>query len=553
MNKKAIAPILLSSVMIITSFSGCGSKTDKAAGTATSEPTGKTQVITDKQAEAITLPISKEKISLSYFAMPEPYVVTKMKGYADMVAFQEAEKRTNIAIKWREESYTDPKPKLNLMFSTGEPEDIIWDAYNANGGAKKLLDDGMILSLTDYVDKYAPNLKKLMKENPQLMQEISTDDGRIYMFPEIRLDPTTRANSGFQVRNDWLKNLNLKAPTTIDEWYTVLKDFKEKDPNGNGQKDEVPFVSLSRKKNSQSFTNFAPGFGILDVDFYVDKDKVKFGPLEAGYKDYVTTLAKWYKEGLIDPEYATMEAKNFDAKITGDKGGAYYAALSGNLGKYLSTKKDDPSFDLVGVQNPKAADGKSYAAVSAFGKMVPHGASIGKNNKHIIETIKWLDWHFSEEGITLFNWGIEGKSFTGKGQDKKFTDLIMKNPDKLSIEEADAKYAGCVLVQMPGIDDPLAFQQLKCATPQQLGASKAWGTMDTSRIIPPLFFDETRTQENANILSEANTYLDEMFNKFVMGIEPLENYDKFVQKLKEMKVEQVVKNYQESYDKAKKK
>jgi len=548
MKKKAIVPILLSTVLVITSLAGCSTKKNSTADQAS----GGTQAVTDKDAEPITLPISKDKITLSYFAMPEPYVVSKMKGYAEMTVYQEAEKKTNIAIKWREESYTDPKPKLNLMFATGEPEDIIWDAFNANGGAKKLLQDGMIVPLNEYIEKYAPNIKKLLKENPELLKQISTDDGSIYMFPEIRLDPITRANSGFQIRKDWLDNLKLQPPANINDWYTVLKAFKEKDPNKNGEKDEIPFVSLSRKKSSQSFTNFAPGFGILD-DFYIEKEKVKFGPLETGYKEYVSTLAKWYKEGLIDPEYATQEAKNFDAKVTGNRGGSYYAALSGNLGKYLSTMKKDPTFDLIGVQNPKSSDGKAYAAVNSYGKMAPHGASIGKNNKHIVETVKWLDWHYSTEGHALFNWGLEGKSYTGNDQSRKFTDLVLKNPDGLSLEEADAKYAGGVLVQMSVINDPLAFQQLKASTPQQKSATNAWGSQDLSKILPTLFFDDVKTQENTNVMSEVNTYLDEMFNKFVMGIEPLDNYDKFIQKLKDMKIEQVVKNYQESYDKSKQK
>ena len=91
--------------------------------------------------------------------------------------------------------------KMNLMFSTGDTEDIVWDAWkHASGGPKKLLDEGLIVSLNPYIEKYAPNLKKLLQETPGLLEQISTDDGRIFMFPTIRLVPITRANSGFAIR-----------------------------------------------------------------------------------------------------------------------------------------------------------------------------------------------------------------------------------------------------------------------------------------------------------------------------------------------------------------
>ena len=70
--------------------------------------------LTNAPAEALTLPIVKTPISIGFMAYPELYVVSKMKGYAEMEIFQELEKRTGINIKWREESYIDPKPKINL-------------------------------------------------------------------------------------------------------------------------------------------------------------------------------------------------------------------------------------------------------------------------------------------------------------------------------------------------------------------------------------------------------------------------------------------------------
>lgn len=557
-SSKRILAMLTACMIAASTFSACGAKanadSDSANGTsqtaasqAESKEYADDMELTDAPAEEITLPISKDGVEISYFAMPEPTIVSKMKGYADMTVYQEAEKLTNVKIKWREESYTDPKQKMNLMFSTGETEDIVWDAHvHAAGGPKKLLSEGLIIPLNKYIEQYAPNLKKLIKETPGLLEQISTDDGRIFMFPEIRLSQVTRSNSGFAVRKDWLDKANLPVPETIEDWYTTLKTFQEQDMNGNGKKDEC-FISLGKNKSSQSITNFSVAYGLID-EFFVKDGVVKFGANEPAYKEYLAEMAKWYKEGLIDPEFSTQDAKQFEAKMTSDVGSAYYGSLSGNLGKFLNAKRDDPSYDLVPVPMPKAPDGKVYVAVNAFGKLVPHGASICATNEHIIETVKWLDWHYSEQGHTLFNWGIEGQAYEIKDGKKQFTDLILNNPDGLSKEEAGSRYAGGVVSQMPIVDDPDVFLQMK-SLPQQKEASAIWSAADTSMILPPLFFTEEETSENANIMSEVTTYLSEQYNKYIMGIESLDTFDDFQAQLRDMGLEKVIACYQQSYDK----
>lgn len=537
----------MAAAILGTALTGCGGS---GSGSANPEMEGMADnmELTDAPAEEITLPISTDGVEISFFAMPEPVITSKMKGYDEMTVYQEAEKLTGVHINWREESYTDPKQKMNLMFSTGDMEDIIWDAHvHAAGGAKKLLDEGLIVSLNPYIEKYAPNLKKLLQETPGLLEQISTDDGRIFMFPEIRLDPVTRANSGFAIRKDWLERANLPVPQTIEEWYTTLKTFQEMDMNGNGKKDEC-FVSLGYEKSSQSLVNFAVAYGLIagGTDFYVKDGEVKFGAYEPEYKDFVAEMAKWYAEGLRDPEFSTQDATQFESKMTSDVGAAYYGSLSGNLGKFLNARSGDPEYDLVAAPMPKAPDGNVYVAVNAYGKLVPHGAAISTTNENIIETVKWLDWHYSEEGSTLFNWGIEGQAYEVVDGKKQFTDLILNNPDGLSNEEAGARYAGGVITQMPIVEDPEVFLQMK-SLPQQKEASALWSSADTSMILPQLYFSSEITTENANIMSEINTYVAEQFNKYVMGIESLDTFDQFQQQLKDMGIETVLANYQASY------
>lgn len=542
--------LLMAAAILGSTLTACGGGSDSGTNGSDSAVEGLAEdmALTDAPAEEITLPISTDGLELSFFAMPEPVITSKMKGYSEMTVHQTAEELTGVHINWREESYTDPKQKMNLMFSTGDTEDIVWDAWkHASGGPKKLLDEGLIVSLNPYIEKYAPNLKKLLQETPGLLEQISTDDGRIFMFPTIRLDPITRANSGFAIRKDWLDRAGLPVPETIDEWYTMLKTFQDMDMNGNGLKDEC-FVSMGFEKTSQSMDNFAVAYGLVaGTDLYVKDGQVKYGAYEPEFKDFVAEMAKWYSEGLLDPEFSTQDSKQFDSKMVNDMGGAYYGSLSGNMGKFITARSDDSEYDLVPAPMPKAPDGKVHTGISGYGQMVPHGASICSTNENIVETVKWLDWHYSEEGTALYNWGIEGQSYEVVDGKNQFTDLITNNPDGLSKDEADARYAGGVLTQMPIVEDPEVFLALK-SLPQQKAASQLWCQADTSWLLSPLYFDSETTTENANIMSEIKTYVAEQFNKYVMGIESMDTFDQFQQQLKDMGIETVLANYQASYD-----
>lgn len=550
--KKRTRPLalLMAAAILGSTLTACGGGSDSGTNGSDSAVEGLAEdmALTDAPAEEITLPISTDGLELSFFAMPEPVITSKMKGYSEMTVHQTAEELTGVHINWREESYTDPKQKMNLMFSTGDTEDIVWDAWkHASGGPKKLLDEGLIVSLNPYIEKYAPNLKKLLQETPGLLEQISTDDGRIFMFPTIRLDPITRANSGFAIRKDWLDRAGLPVPETIDEWYTMLKTFQDMDMNGNGLKDEC-FVSMGFEKTSQSMDNFAVAYGsVAGTDLYVKDGQVKYGAYEPEFKDFVAEMAKWYSEGLLDPEFSTQDSKQFDSKMVNDMGGAYYGSLSGNMGKFITARSDDSEYDLVPAPMPKAPDGKVHTGISGYGQMVPHGASICSTNENIVETVKWLDWHYSEEGTALYNWGIEGQSYEVVDGKNQFTDLITNNPDGLSKDEADARYAGGVLTQMPIVEDPEVFLALK-SLPQQKAASQLWCQADTSWLLSPLYFDSETTTENANIMSEIKTYVAEQFNKYVMGIESMDTFDQFQQQLKNMGIETVLANYQASYD-----
>lgn len=541
---------VLTFLLVMSLFGGCTSN----KGTDSSKKgTENQQAATVDKITSIPLPIVKQPLTLSAFvAMDVAKDGASMKSYDEKVCYKELEKKTGIHIKWFHPAAGQETEQFNLMLASGDlPDMISWNFTGIPGGPSKLIQDGVIIPLNDLIDKYSPNLKRVIASDPQISKEIRTDDNTIYNYPFMCIDKSQNSADkspafqtfGWQIRKDWLEKVNLPLPETLDQWYEVLKAFKTKDPNGNGKNDEIPYAA----QGIPDIAVLMRSWGI-DNGFFRDGSTIKHGTNTPEYKDFLGTMAKWYKEGLIDPDFAATDGKQFDAKVTGNLAGAWSGPTSGRLGRFVQLMKaKDATVKISGTVPPNIVAGKSYKFDfnSAF-KVQNSGYAISKSSKYQKECAMWLDYPYSEEGGTLMNWGIEGTSYKKVDGQIRFTDDILKNAKGLSIDQALAQYSlgstGGNLIQ----DSSLWLQRM--SLPEQKEAIKLWAVGDKSRMLPPLTPTKEESSKLAAIMNEINTYNNEMMLKFIMGIEPLSNFDNFKQKLKSLGIEDAIKLEQAALD-----
>ncbi|TVY05417.1 extracellular solute-binding protein [Paenibacillus cremeus] len=550
-NLGKLSALSLSAALLVSVFSGCTSNATK--------PTGSTEKSGEAAISTIPLPIVSKPITLKMFVAMDAKVAATMKNYNEIAVFKELEKRTGIHIEFIHPASMDAaaiKEQFNLMVASGDLPDLIY--YNwindYNGGPNKAIKDGVILPLNDLVDKYAPNLKAFMASDPKANKQLRTDDGTIYVFPEAqspnqfaKVNPNPNPafqTFGWQIREDWLEKLNLKKPETIDDWYEVLKAFKTKNPSGSGKGDEIPLAP----KGAGDLQNWVRAWGI-NYGFYVDNGKVKYGPYTPEYKDSLTTLAKWYKEGLIDPDFGITDAKQFDAKVMGNRAGSWVGSTSGTFGRFVQLMKaKDPSVKLGGTVPPYVKGTKSYNFnIDEIKVASGGGVAISAKSKYAKEAAMWLDYGYSPEGGLLNTFGIEGQSYKMVNGSPQLLPEITNNPQGLSIDEALSKYSrgsgGLAFIMTPEI-----WQQ-RMALPEQQKIIGLWKEGSYDRTMPP---GVTPTIEEstkmASVLSQVNTYRDEMFSKIIMGQVPITEFDNYMAKLKQMGIEDAIKIQQAAYD-----
>ncbi|NOV04738.1 extracellular solute-binding protein [Paenibacillus sp. LMG 31457] len=509
-----------------------------------SEPQGEKPSAPDKsQAQSVaSYPLKAGSTLTSWQTLNNNLSSVNIQNLVDTSFGKALEKQTGVKVTYTHPPTGQIAEKFNLMVASNELPDVVeytWTSYP--GGPEKAIKDKVILPLNDIIDHYAPNLKKTIEADPELSRQLKTDSGQYYVFPMLRGAPSQLVFQGPVIRKDWLDELGLPVPTTIDEWYVTLKAFKEK------KNAAAPFTARYAGGRWDVADAFIGAFKTSN-DFYLDdQGKVHYGPYDSQFKDALTLLRKWYQEGLIDKDFAIPDAegKILDNKITSGISGATVGLLGGGIGRWLDTmKQKDPKYEVVGAPYPVLNKGeKAFIGQRDF-KYNPGGsAAISASSKNVETAARWLDYAYSEEGKMLFNYGIEGESYKMENGVPKFTDLILKN-EKFNVQQ--------ILSQYTKQSGPYLTDKNRNTNTykQQDNAAQVWSDTEAAKHSLPKFISPTpeESAQLAKIATDLSSYKEEMFVKFIMGKESLDNFEKYQKQLNAIGVEKVISIYQGAYD-----
>lgn len=509
--------VLIASMLLMNPLVGCKKKDNVNQGSSGQEQTAQKP---------------KEQITFKYWTPVHLSSVKIIKDFSESEVYKEKMKRTGINIEFIHPALGQEKEQYQLMIASNDLPDMI-QHYGVSyaAGPDQAVKDGIYLRLNELIDKHAPNYKKLRESNKEIEKLTITDQGNIWSFMTIN-SVDESAWRGPIIRKDLLDQAKLDIPTTIDEWYTALKAFKS-------QGVEAPL--LIPKSGKMPEAQFTGAYGVGE-EFYVENGKVKFGPAEPGFKEYITTLNQWYKEGLIDKDFATRDQNAIDAMAVSGKAGAWVGAADVAINPYLLLKKDDPKYELTGAPFPTLKKGDKVKISQKNWLAGGHDVAITRACKYPEEAVKFMDFNYSQEGFMLFCYGIEGVSYKMVNGKPEYTDLMLKNPDNIGFDVLAWKYK---LHQGPYLRD---YRATAPYSPTVQKARDLWGTAGNEGNIPPVTHSSEESKKFSSVYTDLNTYRAEMIMKFILGVEPISKYDDFVSQLKKRGLDEAVKIKQDAVD-----
>lgn len=538
--KKAQKTLALLTAAALTAgvLAGCGGSGASRADSGMTKPADSAgnagTAETGADPSDFTYPMSDR--SLTYWCELSDNIGSYYKNLGDTPFGKGLMEKTGVAITFQHPPAGGADEQFNLLVADGDLPDVIeyhWQSYP--GGPEKAISDGVIVPLNDIIDQYCPNLKAYLDANPETARQCRTDDGHYYAFPFIRGDDQLRVTQGLFLRQDWLDELGMEIPTTIEEWHAVLKAFKDK------KGATAPFAYVYTNDQLTDNNPFAYAYNTTR-NFYVGDDgMVHFGAAEENYKQYLQTMHDWYAEGLLDPDMLTSTYETVSAKVSNGSAGAAYGWPGSCMGVWsFAGMENDPNFNMQPCPQPSSEKGVP-AKMGQIDNICPNQGmvAISTSCKDVETAARLLDWAYGEEGHLYYNFGTEGVSYEMKDGIPTYTDLIMHNPDGLAIATAMSHYIRGNY-NGPFVQD-LNYLKQYYTLDGQKKAVATWTVETASKhTLPNITPTAEESEEFSTIMNEVKTYRDEMTNKFILGTESLDNFDQYVETLNSLGLQRAI-------------
>lgn len=550
MRKKAVVGLLIAALSMGTLLGCQGASQEKEAPPQSGETQKQAGDGQEKEAEGdaapnpqaepetskageITLPLTQEPVTLTVFAAMDSNLTGIINDYNENGFFQELEKRTGVHLEFVIPAAGNEKEAYNLMIASGELTDIIThNGYNYPEGLDAAVDDGYYLDLTPYLDTCLPDYNRVRTGDTLMEKSTVTDKGRVVGL-HILYTQTQGPWMGMQIRKDWLDELGLEMPVTYDELEQVLIAFKEK-------KNAYAPLSLGTKGTMETSHALSAGYGVLET-FQQVEGKVQYGPMEEGWKEYLTMLNRWYEEGLIDPDFMTNGGWQVDTGMVLNGETGVWNAMYTMISQYEA----DGAMEVVPMTSPVKQKGDALHIRREDG-FVGNAVTISADCQYPEIALKLWNYLYSEEGSILANYGVEDDTFNYVDGKPQVSDKITANAD-YSMSQAQALYL------MP----PSRFgglydwtRELASVPKKDIKAFDIWGAADDSYIIPGrISYTSQESSERAKIVAEVTTYMEENSVKFITGVLDIETgWDTYVEELKNLGVERAIEITQDALD-----
>ena len=482
----------------------------------------------------------------------------------------EAQEMFNIAFTWETTTMDGnaAKEKRQISLASGDYPDLYmlipWVDQFSQTDLLRYGQQGVILPLNDLIEQHGPNIKAALDNYPYFKAMATAPDGNIYGIPQLIECYHCSFPNKMWVNTKWLETLGLEAPTTTEEYKAMLEAFKNGDPNGNGQADEVALSGSIEDYGVHVIPYLMNGF-IYDDDrtyLLLNDGKVDIAANKPEWKEGLAYIKSLVDEGLIDQGAFTQNAEAFkkigdnaDTQLLGAGAGMHPAI-------FVTTGTDAPYGADYDALPPLTGPHASYAT---YNYPSSPGATFVLTNKASeaaqIAAIKLVDYMFTEEGQLRSHFGEEGVDWR-RPQEGDVANESTVDPIFATIAQpadADPRNSGWGAIAQ--YFQPKTFRDgwvqgtdIYASDGYERRLQEATNLYNGKQPENPfphwaLWTDPERADEMAMTRQNITDYVNQNALAFVTGAQDLDaDWDTYVAGLEQLNLEGYLAMMQESYD-----
>jgi len=471
------------------------------------------------------------------------------------------ESLTNIKVTWQPIPRPDVETRRQLLIAGGNYPDAAYGLQFSQAEVARLGMEGVFVPLGDLIEEHAPNLSSLLDSRPDVRAAITAPDGKIYNMPQFNECYHCTYQHKMWVRADWLENLGLSLPTTVDQFYDMLVAFATQDPNGNGIADEIPLSGAERGGwNTQIVGPFLMSPFVYTPDetqqparLFLDNGVIRSAANQDGWREGLRFLNRLFEEGLLD-EGALVQDKtqliqlgeNPDVAILGVSPAGYWNQFTEHGGPSLRYIEYVALPPLAGPAGRQA----TYTPQLPFG-----GFQVFTGAEDPALLVKWADIIYDETSRRNAWYGVEGLGWVEAGpNDKnvfgepaKFRTLTVEGRNNYRFgwlgpfwASADIRSSGTTL---PTDNVKEMFDRLTILDIATSEAYEPYGAPQKA-LVPVIMKNEDAAEVGA-LSAQIRTYINEMAARFIIGRSDLdEDWNAYLAELNRLGLPRLIEIHQ---------
>lgn len=466
--------------------------------------------------------------------------------YSTMSLVQQWEKDTNVHVDWQNLPDNVYQEKKSLILASGDLPDAFFNTGLSDAEVANYGSNGTLIPLEDLIEKYAPNLSKLLKDRPDVRAAITSSDGHIYTLPSVQELGLKQFSPMLAINTKWLKELGLPTPTTVQQLHDTLLAFKQKDPAGGGKTIPLSFESGSWTADIADLIAALGGIPDNQDHRIVQNGKVIYTASQHQYKQALETLHQWYQEGLIDPEAYSQDDKAYLAKgktTTESLGMFAWWEVKEMVG-------DNRANDYALLPIVKGVNGQRIASRTNLTDISRGAFAITRTDKYPAATMRWADHLYDPVQSAQTNWGPIGVTL----KKDSASGLLVQIPADASTSEGERRQKVA-----PGGPFAVTSQDFKTVVAPEPRAAERQKTIQDLYLpyagndqYPPVMLSNDELQQVNSVQTDISTLVKQKIAKWVVSGGIDQEWDSYVSQLNSIGLEKMMAVYQQAYDRFKK-
>ncbi len=447
----------------------------------------------------------------------EPIVLTVLYNEREARPFQEEwlileeyRKRQNVVLNVQVGDDADYGRIINQTFESGNIPDIVlkvWPDSIENYAAA-----GILLPFSDY-ENLMPNFRAYIKEHnlASELDKLRLSNGKYYILPGYQRKIQVQQ---WIYRRDIFEEQGIEIPNTYAELFEALVYLKEIYP------DTTPLTASWG--GAHLFAMMGAGYGIPagwagTRDYNYEEDRWQFAPATENYRELYRFLNRCYAAGILDPAIFTQSNEDFNHKLQDGRALVTVTWITSGFSSWNETLRENgfPAGEWAALPVPESTLGiKALPPVNPFRKGLVVPARV-INESYFEELLKFLDWAvYSEEGLTLTTWGVEGVTFENTPEGKTYLLTIKTSNNPAGTLDITEEY-GCDTLF--NLNENVEFEDYK--KPPEIVAflARSLAAGETAEMAPQLALEANAIEALRIIDTEITPYVAAASQDFITG------------------------------------